>query len=291
MLLQACKTLGHSTLTCTIRLKPRSKKRSHETLTCSASSCPSAKTATVEKQEPYCAGPSVVPQVDPMSTEVATTGALRPQSPGRKRSKATATELSGSTPPIHHSEAKATAVVAPPTRQYLTRSKAATIPCLGLQMKFKALAVVFQSLYISDDSAPSSIFWWFVSVWLEGWSLGSCLFYSVDLLVLCFPSCRCPVSSGAISGLVHICLHPVAAELSVWSCAVFVAGLYVFWIQCCCFLVQFGWLFVTFLAWCNIFACFLLLQLLVLWVGYWASVLLGWISCCSLAGNLCLFCA
>jgi hypothetical protein len=153
-----CKTLGHSTLTCTKGLKPKSKKRSHETPTCSASSSPSAEIDDVEKQEPYCAGPSVVPQVDPISTEAATVGALRPQSPGRKRSKATVTELSSSTTPIHHSKAEATTTVAPSTRQYLTRSKTATIPCLGLQRKFKAPAVVFQSLHSSDDSAPSSTF-------------------------------------------------------------------------------------------------------------------------------------
>jgi hypothetical protein len=153
-----CKTLGHSTLTCTKGLKPKSKKRSHETPTCSASSSPSAEIDDVEKQEPYCAGPSVVPQVDPISTEAATVGALRPQSPGRKRSKATVIELSSSTTPIHHSKAEATTTVAPSTRQYLTRSKTATIPCLGLQRKFKAPAVVFQSLHSSDDSAPSSTF-------------------------------------------------------------------------------------------------------------------------------------
>jgi len=87
-----------------------------------------------------------------MSTEAAIAGALRPQSPGRKRSKAVATKLSGST----HSEAKATAAVGPPTRQYLTRSKAAAIPYLGSQKKSKAPAVDFQSLHSSDDSAPSS---------------------------------------------------------------------------------------------------------------------------------------
>jgi len=92
-----CKTLGHSTLTCTKGLKPRSKKRPHETPACSASSSPSAETAAIEKQEPYCAGPSADLQVDPMFTEAATAGALRPQSLGRKRSKVAATKLSSST--------------------------------------------------------------------------------------------------------------------------------------------------------------------------------------------------
>jgi hypothetical protein len=73
-----CNILGHSTLTCTKGLKPRSKKRPYETLACSASSSPSKETAVAEKQEPYCAGPSVDPQVDPISTEAATAGALRP---------------------------------------------------------------------------------------------------------------------------------------------------------------------------------------------------------------------
>jgi hypothetical protein len=73
-----CNILGHSTLTCTKGLKPRSKKRPYETLACSASSSPSKETAVVEKQESCCTGPSVDPQVDPMSTEAAITGALRP---------------------------------------------------------------------------------------------------------------------------------------------------------------------------------------------------------------------
>jgi hypothetical protein len=82
-----CKILRHSTLTCTKGLKPRSKKRPHESPVCSTSSSPSAETTTVEKQEPYCAGPSTDPQVDPMSTEAATVGALRPQPPGYKSPK------------------------------------------------------------------------------------------------------------------------------------------------------------------------------------------------------------
>jgi hypothetical protein len=151
-----CKTLGHSTLTCTKGLKSRSKKRPHETPSCSASSSPSAETAVVEKQEPYGVGPFVTPQVDPISTEAAIVVALRPQSPGHKRSKAAATELPSSTPSIHESVAEVTAAVAPPTRQYLTRSKAAAIPCLGSYRKSKAPAIDFQSLRSSDDSAPSS---------------------------------------------------------------------------------------------------------------------------------------
>jgi hypothetical protein len=78
-----------------------------------------------------------------MSTEAATVGALRPRSPGYKRSKVATSERSSSNPPIHHSEAGITVVVAPSMRQYLTRSKAAAIPCLGLQRKSKAPTVDF----------------------------------------------------------------------------------------------------------------------------------------------------
>ena len=53
-----CKSLGHSTLTCSKGLKSRNKKRSHETPTSSASSNPSIETAVVEKKVQYCAGPS-----------------------------------------------------------------------------------------------------------------------------------------------------------------------------------------------------------------------------------------
>jgi hypothetical protein len=144
-----CKTLGHSTLTCTKGLKPKSKKRSHETPTCSASSSPSAEIDDVEKQEPYCAGPSVVPQVDPISTEAATVGALRPQSPGRKRSKATVTELSSSTTPIHHSKAEATTTVAPSTRQYLTRSKKLPFHVWGCKGSLRPL-LLFSSRCIAQ---------------------------------------------------------------------------------------------------------------------------------------------
>jgi len=96
-LCKQCKILGHLTLTCTKGLKPKNKKRSHETPACSASSSPSVETAVVKKQEPYCEGPSVDPLVDPMFTEAVIAGELRPQSPGRKRSKAAASEHSSST--------------------------------------------------------------------------------------------------------------------------------------------------------------------------------------------------
>jgi len=96
-LCKQCKIPGHSTLTCTKGLKPKSKKRSHETPACSASSSPSVETAAVKKQEPYYACPSVDPLVDPMFTEAVIAGELRPQSPGRKRSKVAASEHSGST--------------------------------------------------------------------------------------------------------------------------------------------------------------------------------------------------
>ncbi|KAJ6868833.1 hypothetical protein NC651_033814 [Populus alba x Populus x berolinensis] len=48
------------------------------------------------------------------------------------------------TPRVHHSGVGATAAVTPPNRQYLTRSKATALPCLGPQRKSKALAVDFQ---------------------------------------------------------------------------------------------------------------------------------------------------
>lgn len=54
-----CKSLGHSTLTCTKGHVPRHRKRPHDTSACSANSSPSAETAAVEKQDQYCAGPSV----------------------------------------------------------------------------------------------------------------------------------------------------------------------------------------------------------------------------------------
>lgn len=107
-----CKSLGHSTLTCTKGLKSRNRKRPHETPAGSTNSSPTAETAKVEKQDQYCTKPFVDPQEDPMSTEATTTAAMRTQSLGRKRSKATVTELSGSIP--HHSEAMGIASVAPP---------------------------------------------------------------------------------------------------------------------------------------------------------------------------------
>ena len=74
-----CKILGHSTLTWTKGLKPKSKNMPHETPACSASSSPSVETATVEKHEPFCAGLYIDPLVDPMFTKAIIAGELRPQ--------------------------------------------------------------------------------------------------------------------------------------------------------------------------------------------------------------------
>ena len=66
-----CKSLSHSTPTCTKGHIPRNRKRPHANSAYSASSSPYAETAAVEKQDQYCAGPSINLQEDPMSTEVA----------------------------------------------------------------------------------------------------------------------------------------------------------------------------------------------------------------------------
>jgi len=130
-----CKVLSHSTITFTKRIQPKRKKRPHETLACFANSSPSVEIAAVKKQESYHATPSADPLVDPMFTEVVTAGEPRPQSPGRKRTKVIASEHSGSTHPatprVHISREGDTILVAPPKRQYLTRSKATVITCLG----------------------------------------------------------------------------------------------------------------------------------------------------------------
>ena len=81
-----------------------------------------------------------------MSTEAAAAGPINTQSPGCKRPKAVGPE-----PSI--SEKVGTTYI-PPKRQYLTRSKAVAIPCMGLHPTTPV--VVFQSLHSSDDSAPSS---------------------------------------------------------------------------------------------------------------------------------------
>ncbi|KAJ6977297.1 hypothetical protein NC653_029262 [Populus alba x Populus x berolinensis] len=81
-----------------------------------------------------------------MSIEDATAGPLKTQSPGRKRSKVVGTELPNTLP------RKVGTTPAPSKRQYLTRSKATAIPCMGPQPKNPAR--VFQLLHSSDDSAP-----------------------------------------------------------------------------------------------------------------------------------------
>ena len=163
-----CKVLWHSTITCTKGIRPKHKTRPHETLACSATSSASAETAAVEKQELYRAGPSTDPLVDSMFTEVIATGEQRPQSPSYKRSKVATPENFGSTlpttPRVNISEDGDTIVVAPPKRQYLTRSKVIAITCLGPQGKSKAPAVAFQLLHNSDNSAPSSTFWFFICI-------------------------------------------------------------------------------------------------------------------------------
>ena len=137
-----CKSLGHSTPTCTKGHVPRNRKRPHDN---SASSSPSVETAVVEKQDQYCAGPSINLQEDPMSTKVATTDPKSTQSPGHKRSKVDDAELSDPIP--------AKVGTAPILkRQYLTRSKSTAIPCIGL--KPNSPVVVFQSLHSSDSSGP-----------------------------------------------------------------------------------------------------------------------------------------
>jgi hypothetical protein len=97
-----------------------------------------------------------------MFTEVIATGEQRPQSPSYKRSKVATPENFGSTlpttPRVNISEDGDTVVVAPPKRQYLTRSKVIAITCLGPQGKSKAPAVAFQPLHNSDNSASSSTF-------------------------------------------------------------------------------------------------------------------------------------
>ncbi|XP_034893439.1 uncharacterized protein [Populus alba] len=113
-----CKSLGHSTLTCK-KGHTRTRKRPHAASTCATSSGSSADTAVVEKQSPYCPGPSCIYREDPMSSEVAVMD-LQPSSsqpPNCKRTKAGKAEMVafGQTPSSHLI----------PRRQYFTRSKAA----------------------------------------------------------------------------------------------------------------------------------------------------------------------
>ncbi|KAJ6892975.1 hypothetical protein NC652_027086 [Populus alba x Populus x berolinensis] len=120
-----CKSLGHSTLTCNKGHTTRNRKRPHDNSTCSVRSSPSAKTAAVEKQDPYCAGPSSNFREDPMSTEAAAADLPSTQPPDCKRSKA-----DGSKSIDPGKKANASKV---PRRQYLTQSKAAVTSCLGLK--------------------------------------------------------------------------------------------------------------------------------------------------------------
>ncbi|KAL3570892.1 hypothetical protein D5086_028141 [Populus alba] len=98
---------------------PGTRKRPHAASTCATSSGSSADTAVVEKQSPYCPGPSCIYREDPMSSEVAVMD-LQPSSsqpPNCKRTKAGKAEMVafGQTPSSHLI----------PRRQYFTRSKAA----------------------------------------------------------------------------------------------------------------------------------------------------------------------
>ncbi|KAJ7003013.1 hypothetical protein NC653_008291 [Populus alba x Populus x berolinensis] len=94
--------------------------------------------------------PSPTPVQGQPSVTFAAADPTSTQSLGRKRSKADGTKLSD---PI----SKEVGTVSQPLkRQYLTRSKAAAIPRIG--MKPNTPTVVFQSLHSSDDSAPSSTF-------------------------------------------------------------------------------------------------------------------------------------
>ncbi|KAJ6856769.1 hypothetical protein NC651_038441 [Populus alba x Populus x berolinensis] len=102
--MQHCKSLGHSTLTCS-KGHTRTRKRPHATSTRSTSSSSSADTAAVEKQSPYCPGPSYTYRENPMSSEVDVMD-LRPSSfqpPNCKRSKAGKAEMValGQTPSSH----------------------------------------------------------------------------------------------------------------------------------------------------------------------------------------------
>ncbi|KAL3575178.1 hypothetical protein D5086_023279 [Populus alba] len=127
-----------------------------------------------------------------MSIEDATAGPLKTQSPGRKRSKVVGTELPNTLP------RKVGTTPAPSKRQYLTRSKATAIPCMGPQPKNPA--GVFQLLHSSDDSAPhppsDGLFL------LSSRVCGSCLYGSLLLgwfllvslclmQLLCWSSCTC----------------------------------------------------------------------------------------------------
>ncbi|KAL3610774.1 hypothetical protein D5086_001794 [Populus alba] len=76
-------TPGHTT---------RNRKRPHDNSTCLVSSSPSVETAAIEKQDPYCAGPSSNFREDPMSTEAAAADLPSTQPPDCKRSKADGSE-------------------------------------------------------------------------------------------------------------------------------------------------------------------------------------------------------
>ncbi|KAJ6989197.1 hypothetical protein NC653_021935 [Populus alba x Populus x berolinensis] len=77
-----------------------------------------------------------------MSTEVAAANPTSTQSPGCKRSKANGTELSDPIPKKVGTASK------PLKRRYLTRSKAATIPCMGI--KPNTPAIVSTSLLVGS---------------------------------------------------------------------------------------------------------------------------------------------
>ncbi|KAL3575167.1 hypothetical protein D5086_023268 [Populus alba] len=125
---------GHPTDSVDFEWHIRTRKRLHATSTRSASTSTSAETAAVEKQSPYCAGPSCNFREDPVSSEAAVM-ALQPSSsqpPDCKSTKADTSVLValGQKPNTHKI----------PRRQYLTRSKAAASSYEG------PITVSFQSL-------------------------------------------------------------------------------------------------------------------------------------------------
>ncbi|KAJ6976273.1 hypothetical protein NC653_031959 [Populus alba x Populus x berolinensis] len=126
-----------------IALQQQIVKRSLEPPTGSASSNPSAEIVAVVQQVPHCVGPYKDLQEDPMTTEAATAEVIRTQSPDRKRSKVAVTKPPGSI--SHRSAAIDTTSIAPPKRQYITRSKAAAI------RQSKAPAAAFQYHHRPDD--------------------------------------------------------------------------------------------------------------------------------------------
>ncbi|KAL3565178.1 hypothetical protein D5086_033224 [Populus alba] len=149
-------TPGHTT---------RNRKRPHDNSTCSVRSSPSAKTAAVEKQDPYCAGPSSNFREDPMSTEAAAADLPSTQPPDCKRSKA-----DGSKSIDPGKKANASKV---PRRQYLTRSKAAVTSCLGLKPNTPAVSL------LDCGEFPVQLLLFVSDLVIDSLRLASCGCYSI----------------------------------------------------------------------------------------------------------------